>query len=197
MMRIPSAYFDEVVMNKSHELAETVIKKRRDYGTDNILKSPVDPRLAVLVRLFDKIQRFANLIENDTDPANESLQDTALDIMGYGMVLSTLLDDTFGLPLSDNKKEKAEEVLADAKSFIEKHMELFENLFNEQQWQDNRTRATTALEKELVMRRLTKLWINNPDLRFGQLIQNVLPEDIYNMEDKELIDTLEEFYEKN
>jgi hypothetical protein len=185
--------FDEAVLKKALDLSKTVIQKRHDYGTGNILKSPVDPKVAVLVRLFDKIQRFANLIENDKNPANESLQDTAMDIMGYGMVLATLLDGTFELPL-DKNGETADEVFEEIHEFFEAHKEIFSDFAALGKKDFEKTRATTTAEKELVMQRLTRLWIDNPDLRLGQLIQNVLPEDFYNMEDKKLIDTLEDFY---
>ena len=91
--------FDSNTRHKVEELAKLVIKKQGDYGQANILSSPIDPKLAILVRLNDKLARAANLIENGKDPENESLLDTAMDICGYGLILWMLIDDTFTLPL--------------------------------------------------------------------------------------------------
>jgi hypothetical protein len=38
------------------------------------------------VRLHDKISRLSNLLENNIDPNNESIEDTFLDIANYGMI---------------------------------------------------------------------------------------------------------------
>ena len=162
--------FDESANAKARELAKTVIRKQKDYGKGNILKAPINPLLAVIVRLNDKVQRFANLVENDKNPQNESLQDTALDIMGYGMILSMVLDDTFELPL-----ENLEKVLTEVSN--------------------KKKRATTVAEKELLINRLHDLWIANPDLRLSQLILNVFTKDFYYVEDEAFIDDLEGFYE--
>lgn len=91
--------FDDNTKKKSEKLAKLIIKKQHDYGPGNILKSPIDPKLGVLVRLNDKLQRAANLIEKSVDPENESLLDTAMDIAGYGIILWMLIDDSFDLPL--------------------------------------------------------------------------------------------------
>ena len=96
--------FNESVEKKAKELSDVVIKKQHDYGKGNVLNAPIDSRLATIVRLNDKVQRAANLIESDIDPENESLQDTALDIMGYGMILSMIIDDTFKLPLTSHRQ---------------------------------------------------------------------------------------------
>lgn len=185
--------FNESVYLKANHLSQTVLKKRRDYGTGNILKAPVSPMVAVLVRLNDKIERFAHLIEQGYEPSNESLADTAEDIMGYGMVLATLLDSTFELPL-ENQEETPEEVLTEVQVFVNQHKDLFVSLFGNKGWRSERTRATTVVEKELVLQRLARVWIGNPDLRLGQLLGNVF-EDTYNVEDEPLISELEKFYE--
>lgn len=93
--------FNDNVKRKALELADLVIRKQRDYGTGNILKAPIDPRLAVLVRLNDKLQRAVNLIQSGNGAQNESLADTFTDVMGYGMILSMLEDNTFELPLAE------------------------------------------------------------------------------------------------
>lgn len=51
-----------------------------------------------------------------------------------------------------------------------------------------------------IMKRLEKLWKKHPDLRLGQLLENALRRDAgfgspYYMEDENLIEVLERFYE--
>lgn len=49
---------------------------------------------------------------------------------------------------------------------------------------------------DLILDRLKTLWKKHPDLRLGQLILNVLQDPaLYYVEDEQLIDLLEEFYE--
>jgi len=51
-----------------------------------------------------------------------------------------------------------------------------------------------------ILDRLQKIWEENPDLRLGQLIENVFPntsydfKSAYNIEDEEFIKELEKFY---
>lgn len=91
--------FDDAVKKAALEVADLVIRKQHDYGPNNILKSPVIPELAIAVRLNDKIARLANLAQANKEPNNESLVDTADDIIGYGLVLKMVLEGTFTLPL--------------------------------------------------------------------------------------------------
>lgn len=95
----PKRSFNVAAREHSHELAELVIRKQRDYGPGNIMNSVVSPELAIAVRLNDKLARLVNLVKNGTAPENETLQDTADDIMGYGLVLKMVLSGDFTLPL--------------------------------------------------------------------------------------------------
>lgn len=58
-------------------------------------------------------------------------------------------------------------------------------------------RATTDIQKDEIITRLSKLWRENPKLRLGQLIGNVYRanESLYYIEDFSLIEGLERFYE--
>lgn len=98
--------FEEAAQKAAKEVAELVNRKQRDYGASNILNSVVQPELAIAVRLNDKVARLANLVQSGATPENESLIDTANDIMGYGLVLKMVLEGTFTLPMegSDGKK---------------------------------------------------------------------------------------------
>lgn len=94
-------YFDEAALRIASEVAAIVTKKQHDYGPDNILKCPVGPERGIGVRIYDKLARLDNLIEKGVDPKNESLIDTANDIIGYGIVLKMVLEGSFTNPLND------------------------------------------------------------------------------------------------
>jgi len=96
-----SKTFDQAVREAAKEVADLVIVKQRDYGPKNIMNSVVGPELAIAVRLNDKLSRLANLVQKGLTPENESLRDTADDIIGYGLVLKMVLDGNFLLPLEE------------------------------------------------------------------------------------------------
>ena len=43
------------------------------------------------------------MVQKGSEPENETLRDTADDIIGYGIVLKMVLDGTFELPLEEKK----------------------------------------------------------------------------------------------
>jgi len=47
----------------------------------------------------------------------------------------------------------------------------------------------------VILQRLEQVWEKYPDLRFGQLILNVLRNDFYYVEDEELAQRVELFYD--
>lgn len=94
-----SKTFDQAVHKAAAEIADLVIRKQKDYGPKNIMNSVVQPELSIAVRLNDKLARLANLIQSGKTPQNESLVDTADDIIGYGLVLKMVIEGNFLLPL--------------------------------------------------------------------------------------------------
>ena len=60
--------------------------------------------------------------------------------------------------------------------------------------------ATTHEQKQKIINKLFHLWIKNPDLRLGQLLTIAIPNNelhwILNVEDFDLIETLESFLEE-
>ncbi|NDC95570.1 hypothetical protein EBZ38_12700 [bacterium] len=95
--------FQDAAHSAAKEVADLVIRKQKDYGPKNILNSVVQPELAIAVRLNDKLARLANLVQSGKTPENESLQDTADDIIGYGLVLKLVLNKEFELPMKKDK----------------------------------------------------------------------------------------------
>ena len=77
----------------------TVTKKQRDYGSENIAKFGLN---GLVIRIHDKIARLENLIKKDSNPSNESLQDTLLDIIGYSIIAIKWINGTFLFPMSNN-----------------------------------------------------------------------------------------------
>tara|TARA_R100001463_G_scaffold25697_2_gene60727 strand:+ start:72 stop:413 length:342 start_codon:yes stop_codon:yes gene_type:complete len=74
-------------------------KKQEDYGSKNIaaFTSKDMNMLGVLFRTNDKVQRLLNLIQrrikDGTKPNNESIQDNAMDVANYGLILMMLESD--------------------------------------------------------------------------------------------------------
>lgn len=97
--------FNEEVHKAAKEVADLVIRKQRDYGPKNIMNSVVSPELSIAVRLNDKLARLANLVQSGKTAENESLKDTADDIIGYGLVLKLVLEGNFLLPLEEKDND--------------------------------------------------------------------------------------------
>lgn len=99
--------FDEEAHKAAKEVADLVIRKQRDYGPKNIMNSVVSPELSIAVRLNDKIARLANLAQSGKTAENESLRDTADDIIGYGLILKMVLEGNFLAPLKEKEENEA------------------------------------------------------------------------------------------
>lgn len=83
-----------------HDQVALLASKQHDYGAGNILEFGA---VGIKVRLFDKIARYENLHRRGADPANESLQDTLRDMIGYCILGQMLQNNTFILPLAADK----------------------------------------------------------------------------------------------
>ena len=81
------------------EVHETVVKKQRDYGPENIRRFG---RGGLLIRMHDKVARLENLLNIDGGgkPNNESIRDNLMDVVGYACVAIMWETETFLLPLS-------------------------------------------------------------------------------------------------
>lgn len=100
--------FNEVTFNgackmKAQLIADTLVKKQSDYGPDNI---KVFGQQGVVIRLSDKINRLVNLTKGDSIASNETIEDTFLDIAGYGIIGMMLQDKSFDLPLDRDEWKK-------------------------------------------------------------------------------------------
>lgn len=76
----------DIILNATFNLGkylELFIKKQKDYGPCNIADFG---EFGVLVRLNDKVRRLKNLLQKGESPSNESIEDTWMDVIGYGLI---------------------------------------------------------------------------------------------------------------
>jgi len=78
------------------DIAHLVITKQADYGKENILAFGLQ---GVKIRAYDKVARLKNLLSKDATPANESIYDSWVDIVGYCALAIMLIEGTFDRPL--------------------------------------------------------------------------------------------------
>ena len=85
--------FVTTVWNILDSAGNLLIKKHLDYGPKNIAHSPGGPLNGLRVRLWDKIARINNLLDNGVKPSNESLRDSFIDLLNYSAIAIMVLDD--------------------------------------------------------------------------------------------------------
>lgn len=68
-----------------------LLSKHRDYGPKNISQSPGGPLNGLRVRMWDKMARINNLIENGAQPEHEGLIDSFKDISNYALIAQMVL----------------------------------------------------------------------------------------------------------
>lgn len=69
------------------ELEALLLSKHTTYGPKNISGAPGGPQNGLKVRMWDKLARLNNLLENpDVDPGDESLTDTLKDMANYSVI---------------------------------------------------------------------------------------------------------------
>ena len=99
----------DALMNNFDRAYDLWTKKQNDYGDSNIrlglgLSSSSErsqnnrlAQLGVVIRLNDKISRLINIYKKDLESAvDESIEDTALDIMNYANMLMVLKSNKWG-----------------------------------------------------------------------------------------------------
>ena len=67
----------------TEELLQTFIQKHKDYGKGNILSIK---ELGIVFRETEKVERLKNLLLKDSDPQNETIEDTWTDIAVYAVI---------------------------------------------------------------------------------------------------------------
>ena len=74
---------DEAYKQVEEELLQMFLKKHKDYGKGNILSVK---ELGIALRISEKIERIKHLLMQGNVPANESVEETWLDIAVYGII---------------------------------------------------------------------------------------------------------------
>lgn len=77
------------------DAVDILVSKHEDYGPSNIANAPGGPLTGLAVRLHDKVARLANLTSKDKEPKHESLHDTFMDIINYGIIGILVLENNW------------------------------------------------------------------------------------------------------
>jgi hypothetical protein len=85
--------FSDALDDKFVEAQGLLLKKHKDYGPKNISQSPGGPINGLRVRMHDKLARINHLYDNGASPENESLRDSFIDLVNYGIIALMVLDD--------------------------------------------------------------------------------------------------------
>lgn len=83
-----------------------LVGKQRDYGHENIASFGL---VGIAVRMCDKVARLRNLLASGAEPVNESLLDTWVDLVGYGLIAEMWINGTFMLDLPADQPTDIEE----------------------------------------------------------------------------------------
>lgn len=74
---------DEAFELVGEELLQMFLKKHKDYGKGNILTVK---ELGIALRISEKIERIKHLLTESKIPANESIDETWIDVAVYAMI---------------------------------------------------------------------------------------------------------------
>ena len=77
----------------TEEMVTLYSKKNADYGDAFTQSLDEDGLLVSKIRLKDKLNRFAKLIENDALVNDESMRDTLIDMANYAVMTMMWLDE--------------------------------------------------------------------------------------------------------
>lgn len=92
--------FEVDVVRLADQIVRLVTNKQKDYGPNNIQRSPFGALEGITIRIYDKVSRSANLIGKknagvSSKPQFESLRDTYMDLAGYAIIALLLLEGKF------------------------------------------------------------------------------------------------------
>jgi len=76
-------YLDEAFEMINKKTLETFLKKHKDYGKGNILDMG---ELGIAFRISEKFNRIKHLLMSGNKPANESIEDSWIDIAVYAII---------------------------------------------------------------------------------------------------------------
>ena len=92
--RVPySTQFEDDVRIIYDELMSVLLAKHKDYGPRNIADAPGGALNGLRVRIHDKVARINNLIDKNSKPQYESLEDSFKDLANYAIIALLVLRD--------------------------------------------------------------------------------------------------------
>ena len=76
---------DQAFAQVNDEVLQMFLKKHKDYGKGNILSIE---ELGIAMRIIEKVERLKHLLikPGQADPANESIEETWVDIATYAVI---------------------------------------------------------------------------------------------------------------
>jgi hypothetical protein len=80
------------------QIRDLFLKKQGDYGPNNIsMGGDLDlAKIAIVIRINDKVQRLLNLLKNDSTPNNEPIEDSFMDLANYGIMATIVKNGKWG-----------------------------------------------------------------------------------------------------
>lgn len=76
------------------EIGDLLEVKNKAYGSSTSMTFDIFGMEAYLVRMYDKINRATNLVKNNAECNDESLEDTLRDLAGYAILAVNELQKT-------------------------------------------------------------------------------------------------------
>jgi len=98
--------FEAALAKKFAEAQALLLKKHNDYGPKNISQSPGGPLNGLRVRMWDKLARINNLVDNGVTPSNESLRDSFIDMANYAIIGMKVIDGDWDKNYGMNQKNQ-------------------------------------------------------------------------------------------
>lgn len=115
--------FHEAIDSVYEEAKNVLCRKHEDYGPLNISQAPGGPLNGLRVRMWDKLARINNLVDQDREAVNEPLRDSLLDLLNYAAIGLLVLDgDWPGVELA-KKRLTTEEIVERAEEFVKRFEE--------------------------------------------------------------------------
>jgi hypothetical protein len=91
----PGSDWEAAAATRYEEAKAVLVRKHKDYGPDNIARAPGGALNGIRVRVHDKLSRINHLIDTGAEPENESLRDSFLDLVNYGIIGLMVLDEVW------------------------------------------------------------------------------------------------------
>lgn len=86
MLRLMSIDQEQRIKETTSLVEDLLIRKNRDYGNSFSVQFEKYGIMSALIRLDDKMARLSTLSQGHEAEVDESMEDTLLDLVGYGVL---------------------------------------------------------------------------------------------------------------